>query len=206
MTQIPLTLAEFVDPDHTALLMWDMQKGLAGRACNTAQVQENARSLLAAADAAGVMVVWSRHVLPPLEMTSGPFLHFLMRKQKVDHPNKLVPSMQPGMDETQFLDGFSPAPHHLVLEKSQPSFFVDTPLDLRLKTRGIQTIVLAGVATEIGIEFTARHGQACGYYAVVAEDATGSYLQENHDRSVTFMRSWLPVAKTREICGIWGKA
>ena len=201
--QVPLTLAEFIPPAKTALIMWDMQKGLAGRASNTEQVQENARRLLKAADDAGVLVVWSRHLLPPLSLTAGPFLLFLMKKQKVDHPEQLKPFMQEGMEETDFLPGFAPAKHHVVLEKSQPSLFVDTPLDVRLKAAGISTIVIAGVATEIGVEFTARHGQAKGYYTVIAEDATGSYAKESHDRSIAFMRSWMPVVSTGEICGVW---
>src|SRR5690606_11330537 len=111
---VPLTLPEFVEPSRTALVLWDMQKGLAGKAPDVERIKVAAARLVAAADAAGVLVVWSRHVLPPLDLTVGPFLHFLMRKQKVDHPSKLAPFMQEGMEETEFLDGLSPAPHHLV--------------------------------------------------------------------------------------------
>jgi nicotinamidase-related amidase len=84
-----------------------------------------------------------------------------------------------------------------------PSLFVDTPLDLRLKARGITTVVLAGVATDIGIEFTARHALASGYYSVIAEDATGAYTQEAHERSMAFLRNWGPVVSADEICSIW---
>src|SRR5688500_1052697 len=136
---VPLTLAEFIPPDKTALVMWDMQVGLAGRASNAARMQEAAHRLISATDDAGCLVIWSRYLLPPLDLTVGPFLLFLMRKQGVDHPDKLKPFMQHGMAETQFLPGFTPASHHLVIEKSMPSLFVDTPLDLRLKARGITT-------------------------------------------------------------------
>jgi nicotinamidase-related amidase len=184
-------------------VMWDMQKGLAGKAPDRQRIQANAAKLVDAADRAGIMVVWSRHILPPLELTSGPFLLFLMRKQGVDRPEKLQPFMQPGMEDTDFLDGLQPSADHLVIEKSQPSLFVDTPLDLRLKTRGIKTVVLAGVATDIGVEFTARHAMASGYFAVIAEDATGAYAQDAHDRSMAFMRKWMTVAPSSEICRAW---
>ncbi|MHA6729634.1 cysteine hydrolase family protein [Devosia sp. A369] len=200
---VPTSLAEFIPPQQTALVLWDMQKGLAGKASNVHTVRASTRRLIEAADAAGVLVIWSRHLLPPLDLTVGPFLLFLMRKQQVDHPSKLRPFMQAGMEETEFLDGFAPAPHHLVIEKSMPSLFVDTPLDLRLKARGISTIVLAGVATDIGIEFTARHAVASGYYAVVAEDATGAYTEEAHNRSIAFLRTAGPVVSTDEICALW---
>jgi nicotinamidase-related amidase len=203
LAKVPTTLAEFVAPATTALVMWDMQVGLAGKAINTADVQRAAKALLEAADEASVLVVWSRHILPPLDQTVGSFLLFLMRKQGVDHPSKLKPFMQEGMAETAFLPGFSPAPHHIVLQKSMPSLFVDTPLDVRLKARGITSLVLAGVATDIGIEFTARHAQAKGYFSVIAEDATGAYTCEAHDRSMAFMRSAFTVAASAEIAGIW---
>lgn len=203
---VPLTLEEFIAPQKTALVMWDMQKGLAGRAVNIDRIKAAAARLLHAADNASVLVVWSRHVLPPLDLTVGPFLLFLMKKQCVDHPDKLKPFMQEGMDEVEFLPGFKPARHHIVIEKSMPSLFVDTPLDLRLKARGITTIVLAGVATDIGIEFTARHALASGYYSVIAEDATGAFTEEAHARSISFLRAWMPVVSTDDICGVWAKS
>ena len=207
MPFIPLSIEQFLAPKTTALVMWDMQKGLAGKAKHLDKIAANAHLLLAAAETAGVPVIWSRHVLPPLHLTAGPFLLFLMKKQKVDHPSKLAPTMQEGMEETQFLDGFAPAPHHIVLEKSQPSLFVDTPLQLRLATMGVRSLVLAGVATDIGIEFTARHAAACGVYSVIAEDATGSYTDEAHERSIAFLRNWItPVLSSADICRHWSKA
>jgi nicotinamidase-related amidase len=203
---VPLTLEQFIPPRKTALIMWDMQVGLAGRAKNLDRIKEAANRLLQAADAAKVLVIWSRHILPPLDLTVGPFLLFLMKKQGVDHPDKLKPFMQKGMKETEFLPGFAPAPHHIVLEKSMPSLFVDTPLDLRLKARGISTIVLAGVATDIGIEFTARHAMASGYYSVIAEDASGAYTEEAHARSIAFLRGWTPVVSAADVCRAWAES
>jgi nicotinamidase-related amidase len=201
---VPLTPTDFLDPRRVALVMWDMQKGLAGRARDVGRLQANAHRLLEAAERARIPVIWSRHVLPPLELTSGPFLLFLMKKQRVDHPNKLRRTMQEGMEETEFLDGLAPLPHHLVLQKSQPSLFIDTPLDLRLKTLGADTLVIAGVATDIGVEFTCRHAAALGYFSVVAEDATDSYTAEAHERSLAFLRSWTtPVIATEAICAAW---
>lgn len=200
---VPLTLDEFIPPKQSALVLWDIQKGLAGKAVNVEAIKRNAAALIESAEKAGVLIIWSRHILPPLDLTVGPFLLFLMRKQGVDHPSKLQPFMQRGMEETEFLPGFEPAPHHIVLEKSMPSLFVDTPLDLRLKARGIKTVVLAGVATDIGVEFTARHAVATGYYPVVVEDASGAYSEHNHNRSISFLRSWTPVASTAEVCAVW---
>lgn len=203
-SQVPLSLDEFLLPSQAALVMWDFQKGLAGKALNASSVIASAQQLLKAADRNGVPVFWSRHVLPPLHLMTGPFQLFLMKKQKVNHPDKLTPAMQDGMEETEFVDGLSPAPHHIVIEKSQPSLFVDTPFDLRLKKLGVRTLVLAGVATDIGIEFTARHAAALGYFSVIAEDATGSYTAQAQERSITFLRSWIcPVENVAKISARW---
>lgn len=198
---LPLQTKDFLDPRRAALVMWDMQNGLAGRAPRVAAIRDNALKLIEAAERQKMPVIWSRHILPPLHLTAGPFLLFLMKKQKVDSPEKLVPSMQAGMEDTNFIDGLKPLPHHIVLEKSQPSLFVDTPLDLRLKMLGVDTLIICGVATDIGIEFTCRHGAALGYFTVVVEDASGAYTIEAHERSLEFLRSWItPVVSTDTVC------
>jgi len=198
---LPLQTKDFLDPRRAALVMWDMQNGLAGRAPRVASIRDNALKLLDAAERQKMPVIWSRHILPPLHLTTGPFLLFLMKKQKVDRPDKLVPTMQAGMEDTNFIDGLAPLPHHIVLEKSQPSLFVDTPLDLRLKTLGVDTLIVCGVATDIGIEFTCRHAAALGYFTVVVEDASGAYSDAAHERSLAFLRGWTtPVVDTATAC------
>ena len=205
-SKVPLRTEDFLNPKRVALVMWDMQKGLAGRAAEIEKISKAAKTLILAADHAEIPVIWSRHVLPPLELVPGPFLLFLMKKQKVEHPHLLAPTMQHGMDETEFISDLAPRRHHIVVEKSQPSLFVDTPVDLRLKTMGRDTIVVAGVATDIGVEFTCRHAAALGYYSVVVEDATAAYTREAHEGSLDFLRRWTtPVVASEEICRHWAK-
>ena len=201
---LPQTLPQFIEPGRVALIMWDMQNGLAGKASNLDQIKPNAKRLLDCADQKNIPVFWSKHILPPLSLTTEPFLLFLMKKQKVNDPNLLVETMKSDMEDSKYIEGLEPRAGHTVLEKSQPSFFIDTPRDLRLKTLGIKTLVFAGVATDIGIEFTCRHGASLGYFSVVAEDACGSYTDVAHQRSLDFLRSWItPVVKTQEIVDVW---
>ncbi len=201
---IPIRLEDFLLKGQVALLMWDMQNGLAGKSINIENIKPNAHRLIQAADALKIPVFWSRHVLPPLDLISGPFKLFLMKKQKVSDPSHLAETMREGGEDVEFLEGFKPAAHHIVIEKSQPSLFVDTSFDLRLKTLGVKTLVIAGVATDIGVEFNCRHAAALGYYSVVVEDACGSYTQEAHDRSIDFLRSWITqVVSTQEVLDHW---
>jgi nicotinamidase-related amidase len=203
---LPRTFAELVAPARTALVLWDLQKGLAGKATNVATLAPNAAALIAAADAAGVMVAWSEHTFPPLDQLSGHWLRWMMKRQNVSRPEDLLPMWQAGSEEVQWLDGFRPQPHHLVLKKQQPSLFFNTPFDHHLRIKGIRTIVLAGFATDIGIDFTARHGNALGYHAVIAEDACGAYAQANHERSIAFLRDWAEVASTADLVAQWSGA
>ncbi len=93
--------------------------------------------------------------------------------------------------------------HELVIDKSAPSLFHDTEADTRLRARGIRTLVLAGVATDIGIDFTARHAMALGYFAVVAEDAVGGYTAAAHEHAMAILRPSAFVAPSDEIISCW---
>ena len=108
--------------------MWDMQNGLAGKASNLTQIRVNANLLLDCADKHQIPVFWSKHILPSLELTTEPFLMFLMKKQNVKDPNLLVETMKAGMFDAQYLEGLEPRQGHIVLEKSQPSFFYRYPI------------------------------------------------------------------------------
>lgn len=201
--QLPDTLRERVDPATTCLIVWDAQVGLAGRATNLDLIGPNIRALVDAASTAGALVIWSRHILPPLDQMPDAGVDWLMRRQAVGTVGELKPYMQRGMPETEFLPGLSPDPDHIVLEKSVPSFFIGTPLDLRLRALGIRTLVLTGVATDIGIEFTARHALALGYSVVVVEDAVGAYTDEANRTGLEHLRPIGPTATTREVLEAW---
>lgn len=201
--RLPRTVEELLDPTEAALIVWDMQNGLAGHARNVDAIVEAGRRLVQAADEANVPVFWSRHVFPPLEATSGPWLLWMMRQQGVENPDELRPMLQRGSRDVEFLDALRPAPHHIVLEKSQPSLFFDTPLDSMLKVRQVRSVVVCGFATDIGVEFTVRHASAEGYFPIVVEDACGAYRPENHQRSIAFLTEWCHVTNSHEVAARW---
>lgn len=73
------------------------------------------------------------------------------------------------------------APTDILVRKHQWGAFYGTDLDLQLRRRGVQTIVLAGIATNIGVESTARAAWEHGYSIVFAEDATTSFATDMHN-------------------------
>jgi len=76
------------------------------------------------------------------------------------------------------------APGDIVVTKRQWGAFYGTDLDLQLRRRGVTTIVPGGIATNFGVESTARSAWEHGYAVVVAEDATTSLTAEMHGFSV----------------------
>lgn len=201
--QFPESPDDLLKSSRAALVVWDMQIGMAGKALGVEALKQTVAALIAAADAAEIPVIWSRHVGLPLEFTTLGRRHQLMQRQGVASPDQVKPHMLPGDADVAFLPGLQPAPHHLVLDKTTPSFFIGTPFDSSLRAAGAQVVVLCGVATERGIEFTARHAMALGYFVVVVEDGVGSFTSEGHAIGMAYMRSAMPVIPASRIVSIW---
>ncbi|MCT4714359.1 hydrolase [Enterobacteriaceae bacterium H18W14] len=69
--------------------------------------------------------------------------------------------------------------------KRQWGAFYGTDLELQLRRRGIDTIVLCGISTNIGVESTARNAWEMGFNLVIAEDACSAASSEQHQGSMT---------------------
>ena len=78
-------------------------------------------------------------------------------------------------------------PGDLTVTKHQWGAFHGTDLDVKLRRRGITTIVLGGIATNFGVESTARAGWEHGYNMVVLEDASTGVSAELHEMAFKFV-------------------
>src|SRR5439155_1259290 len=67
----------------------------------------------------------------------------------------------------------NPLPSEAIFDKITMSAFEGTPLDIALRDCGINAFVIVGIAMEIGIEPTVRHGADLGYIPVIVKDACG---------------------------------
>jgi len=148
----------------TALVLIDLQQGIlpyAQAPYDAAAVLARAVALAAAFRAARSPVV---RVKVGFSADGGDML-----KAAVDAPNP------PGPPPANWLDDAPELPLQagdIAIVKRQWGAFHGTELDLQLRRRGIRTIVLAGIATSIGVESTARNAWELGYDIVFAEDAT----------------------------------
>jgi nicotinamidase-related amidase len=95
------------------------------------------------------------------------------------------PRVNPGPDWAEILPDLGPESGDVVVTKHHPCAFNGTDLDIQLRRRGIQTIVLCGIATNIGVEATARVGFEYGYNLVFADDAMAARDAELHAMSVS---------------------
>ena len=87
-----------------------------------------------------------------------------------------------GWDE--IVDDLAGHPEDIVVTKRNWGAFYGTDLDLQLRRRGVTQIVLAGVATSIGVESTARAAHEHGYHVTLATDAMSDVNADAHHNSV----------------------
>jgi nicotinamidase-related amidase len=166
-----------LDPASTALVLIDLQKGILANALAPITGQELATRGQVLAErfrAAGATVVLVNVAFSADRRD--------MLRQPVDEP--------PALPKGAFPAGWSefPAglmqPGDLLITKRQWGAFHGTELDLQLRRRGIRTIVLGGVSTQIGVESTARQAYEHGYELLIVKDATASSVAEGHEMSM----------------------
>ena len=87
-------------------------------------------------------------------------------------------------DWTELIPELDRQPSDIVIFKRQWGAFYGTDLDLQLRRRGLTTIILCGIATEIGVESTARDAYEHGYELVFAADAMTGTNAESHLNSI----------------------
>jgi nicotinamidase-related amidase len=75
----------------------------------------------------------------------------------------------------------------MLVTKRQWGAFYGTELDMQLRRRGIDTLVLGGISTSIGVDTTAREAYQLGYQQVFAEDAMAALTPEEHQYTLKYI-------------------
>lgn len=97
----------------------------------------------------------------------------------------VMPVQTPPPDWAEIVTEMGPKEGDFVITKRQWGAFYGTELDLELRRRGITTIVLCGISTNIGVESTARVAYEYGYNQIFAEDAMSAMSAEEHMFTIT---------------------
>jgi biuret amidohydrolase len=186
--EIPQTLEEICDPNRIALLLYDMQVGILSQIRDAERITQRVLKVLSAARDAGVRVFFSRHLSLPKELMGMFQFRMAMAWQRTDSPEAVTPWCLRDSPGFQIVPELSPLPTEGVFDKLTMSAFEGTWLDFALRDCGINAFIVVGVATEIGIEPTARHGADLGYIPVIVTDACGVGDEEAAKRSIESLK------------------
>jgi nicotinamidase-related amidase len=181
---IPRTLAEACDPRRLALIVYDMQVGILRQLANGAEITASVVKVLGAAREAGVRVYFTRHLSLPKELMGVFQWRTAMAWQRVDRVEEVQPWFLRDAPGFQLVPEMTPQPSEAVFDKITMSAFEGTPLNIALRDCGVNAFAIAGVATEIGIEPSVRHGADLGYIPIVVRDACGAGHREAGERTI----------------------
>ena len=170
-----------IDKARTALVIVDLQKGIAGRETmpydaktvigNAAKLAETFRK--------NKMPVFLVHVVSSESdrLTPAADEQMFSKNQHGQMPS----------DWSEFVPELGKTESDIVITKKQWGAFYGTDLELQLRRRKLDTIVLCGIATNYGVESTARFAYEFGFQQIFAEDAITSMSKEMHDASINFV-------------------
>jgi nicotinamidase-related amidase len=182
--------------EKTALLVIDMQRdfldprGYAAKAGLDITPLQAAigpiSRLLDAARAAGVMIVHTREGHVPDLSDCPPYKLARSRNAgaEIGSPGPLGRLLVRGEPGHDFIDELRPAAGEIVIDKPGYSAFAHTDLDHRLRVRGIGTLLLGGITTEVCVSSTLRDAIDRGYRCITIGDACASGFPDLHDAAL----------------------
>jgi nicotinamidase-related amidase len=185
---IPQTLDEVCDRRRIALLVYDMQVGILSQLKNPERITQQVLKVVSAARDAAVRVFFSRHLSLPKELMGMSQFRMAMAWQRVNSPEQVMPWFLRDSPGFQITPDLQPLPSEGVFDKVTMSAFEATWLDFALRDCGINAFIIVGVAMEIGIEPTARHGADLGYIPVIVTDACGAGDDDAAKRSIESLK------------------
>ena len=191
-------IREIVEPQHSCLIVWDVQNGLVDRIFNKEELLTNLKNLIEKLRNR-MPVVYTLITPLPKGFDSSWRYYSMMRRFNVNDISKLPPFMAIGSKERDVPEVVQPQPTDIVLDKSTASIFIGTDFEYMMRNRGITTLIFTGIATEIGIESSARDASNRGFYPVIVSDCVSSADREAHERSLENMAKLLIVEKSVNI-------
>jgi biuret amidohydrolase len=181
---IPQTLEDLCDPSRLALTVYDMQIGIVKQVKNGQEITQRVRQVLDAARAARIRTFFTRHMSLPQELMGVSQFRTAMAWQRVSTPEQVKPWFLRDSPGFQLVPELQPLPSEAIFDKIAMSAFEGTPLDMALRDCRTDAFAIVGIAMEVGIEPTVRHGADLGYIPVVVKDACGFGHEDAAARSL----------------------
>jgi nicotinamidase-related amidase len=165
-----------IDPATTALVLIDLQRGIAaGQTVPNAAADVVARAarLAAGCRKRGLLVVLVR-------VDPGPG-GLLVPRPQADQPRAPM-TITP--EWTELMPELGLEASDVVVTKHQPNAFYGTDLEIHLARRGARTILLGGISTNVGVEATARAAHERGFEQIFIPDVMAAREADLHEHSV----------------------
>jgi len=182
----------------TALVLIDLQEGIARHPVephSSAEVLSHAAELARAFRAVGAPVVLVRVAF---SFDGGDIL-------RTDVDKTQPASKPPSPEYSHLVEELEQAETDIVVTKHNWGAFYGTDLDVQLRRRGVTTIVLGGISTNMGVESTARAAHEHAYHLILVEDAMASFAASDHAFAVERIFPRIGrVASTQEVLAALG--
>lgn len=160
------------DPKSTALVLIDLQNGIMGMPVAPHSSQDVLARSVKVADAlrsAGGTIAFVRVDIADV------------LRLPVDAPSRMADAPPPPPSASELVAECGIQPSDLLITKRQWGAFYGTNLEQQLRRRNIRTIIIGGVATNFGVESTARAAFDQGYEIIFVEDAMSSVSAAAHN-------------------------
>ena len=185
------TNEEILDPSHTALVLWDVLRAFEKIIFNKEEFSKNLNSIVEMARKSNIPIFFTSVQTLSKRFESSANI-YTMGKLGFD---RLFEQFSPeDMDFT-----IKPKQEEIVINKHTASIFIDTGFERMLRNAGIITVVFTGIATECGIESSARDAFNRGFYSVVVSDCVSSPDKNGHDRSLENMKNLIMIINSKEL-------
>ena len=210
------TLEKKVAPSHTALIVVDVQNDFCADGGAFHRDGVDLRYMQAVipgliqfidkAREAGVMIIHVKtvHISGDVYYASDVWLEQWQRTGKGAHIKYAV--CEDGTWGGDFCDGIKPLPGEYIVQKHRYSAFVNTDINVILRGKGIRTLIVTGVATNVCVEVTAKDAFMHDYYVVVPRDCAAGKTEELHNRTLeSIAGQYGEIVDSSDIVKCWGK-
>jgi len=189
-----------VDTERTALLIIDMQRdflepGGFGAALGNDVSRLKAAvgpcaDVLAAARRAGILIIHTREGHRP-DLSDAPAIKLgrgdpALRIGAPGPMGRILVRGEPGHD---IIPELYPAAGEPVIDKPGKGAFYQTDLELMLRNRGVETLLVCGVTTEVCVNTTVREANDRGFRCIVLADCCASYFPEFHEAGLKMIKA-----------------
>jgi nicotinamidase-related amidase len=184
-------LKTILNPSKTAVLVWDVQNMLVNNIFNTEAFLTQTNKIVATARETNIPLFFSK-ISPLPEKFESSVRKYFWKKRKLNFnqiPNALELTIEPTEKDS-------------VISKNTASIFIGTNFEQIMRNVGITTIVFVGIATEIGIESSARDALNRGFFPIIITDAVSSMNKDAHERSLENLKNMMILLSANDYISI----